>query len=198
MDNIKDLVSPEKKFEGIRPMVWQKEPLREVEKEPRRRKALEGYVNPESPTYGNIKLSLRRAGYSEGVVQGFLKRPPKWMEKAVLRGSIVDQAEMNLLEMTSHNYPEQRIKADMTKFVLERLDRSNYGLKGKEELEREERMEGKRRISEEGAIMIENLLKEYGRRRENTTSLAGGGTIIEQRGKGGGEVAGVAEDIGGE
>ena len=150
---------------GERPMVWQKDPLKDTLSNPKRARALDFYVNPDSRSYGNIKKSLLRAGYKVRIAERFLKQPPLWMKRAVMRSTIISQAETNLLEMTSGDFKNEKIKADMTKFALERLDRDNYGLKSKGELAIEQAEAKKSRVSEEGAAMIEALLQEYSKNR---------------------------------
>lgn len=98
--------------------------------DPRQALFLANYLDPKSKTFSNCKRAAIAAGYEEDYAQVLLSKMPTWLSTKVNQNYIVEKAENNLkefVEMSPENTGEMKIKADITKFALERLNRKDYG-----------------------------------------------------------------------
>lgn len=115
--------------------------------DPRQLLFIKYYFDPEEKeTFSNAYQSAIKAGYAEEYAQNITSIMPKWLSETIGDQRIVQQAEKNLLEMlemdtltdvvkgkgenvikiTVDDPQMKRIKADMTKFALERLRKDKY------------------------------------------------------------------------
>lgn len=100
--------------------------------QPRQIRFLESYLDVESETFGNVYRSALRAGYDEKYAQNISGQMPNWLSENLDDSKMLKKAENNIIEMldikkTSPSY--LRIKADITKFVAERVGKKKYSLK---------------------------------------------------------------------
>lgn len=98
--------------------------------DPRQALFLSLYLDPKSKTFSNGKQSAISAGYEEYYADVLLAKLPTWLSVKVSQEYIVQKAESNLkefVEMKPENTGELKVKADITKFALERLNRKDYG-----------------------------------------------------------------------
>lgn len=162
-DKLTNMEEQEFLIEGKKGMEWAPEiGDKRVAQDGQRRQVLENYLNPDSESYGDLEKSMVRAGYARGIAAGLSEEPPKWLKQVVRRVQIVEQSEEVLAQFTSAEYQmNDRIKADMARFALERLGRDTYGVKSKEEREEEKRIG----LGEEGKALVEIMLKEYANKR---------------------------------
>lgn len=112
--------------------------------DPRQTLFLEYYLDPSSETFSNGYRSALKAGYSEEYAQTITaNKSINWLSESVSDEYKLKIAEDNLVEfltmMTNNRGSNKngeayifedaalkRIKADMTKFVLERLNKKKY------------------------------------------------------------------------
>lgn len=119
--------------------------------DPRQALFLAGYLDPKSQTFGNGLQSALAAGYDENYAKTLTAKMPTWLEEKVRDSYIVQKAEKNLqefIEMETKNnqttkdgsvfeYDDpqlKRIKADITKFALERLAKGKYAQRNENEI----------------------------------------------------------------
>ncbi len=116
--------------------------------DPRQSLFLAYYLDPKSDTFSNALQSALRAGYEQEYAESLTSKMPSWLAESVGDHHLVKTAENNLkefLEMDTTNMtvkneqvvtyddPQlKKIKADVTKFTLERLNKKKYA--GKETL----------------------------------------------------------------
>lgn len=88
------------------------------------------YTDPKSATFGNARQSALKAGYSKNYANRItVDNQQAIMAIACKAERMIMQAECNLmkfLETTSDEAIDKKIKADVTKFVLERLDKKKW------------------------------------------------------------------------
>lgn len=114
--------------------------------DPRQALFLANYLDPKSKTFSNALQSALKAGYSQEYAESLTSNAPTWLSENLGDTYIVQRAEKNLkefLEMDTENKVVRgkgenamvlsiddaalkRIKADMTKFALERLNKEKY------------------------------------------------------------------------
>lgn len=116
---------------------------KEYDLSPRQELFLSYYLDPQSETFSVISKSAIRAGYSETFANNLTGLLPKWFSDNVYDHYLVKTAEGNLkgyLEMKGTKKVSldgvtvievddpsmHKIKADMTKFTLERLNKEKY------------------------------------------------------------------------
>jgi phage terminase small subunit len=101
--------------------------------EPRHMAFLEAYLNPKSDTFSNAKQSALKVGYSEATAIKIMNVGKQWLVKAleVEKGRheiMLDKAENNLETFLESN-EDIKVKADITKFVAERIGKARYSPK---------------------------------------------------------------------
>ena len=95
---------------------------------PRQIRFLELYLNPESETFGNATQSALRAGFKQEYAENITHRLPNWLAENVGDSELIALALKNLKELLDED-KDKRIKADMTKFTLERLHKKKFSTK---------------------------------------------------------------------
>ena len=96
------------------------------ELDPRQIKFLEYYLDEKSDTFSNALQSALKAGYKQEYAENITSRFPKWLSEKVGDMNLVDKAERNLNKFLSDEYKDDRIKSDITKFTLSRLNKKKY------------------------------------------------------------------------
>ncbi len=97
--------------------------------DPRQALFLSYYLDTKSDTFSNAYQSALRAGYEQEYAESITSLMPKWLSEYIGDSYLVKKAEKNLqemLEMDDDDSGMKRIKADITKFVLERLNKEKY------------------------------------------------------------------------
>lgn len=92
--------------------------------DPRQAEFLKYYLDPKSETFSNAKQSALRVGYSEEYSDQILAKDLDWLAENVRYEDIIRKAERNLKEFMDEK--DKRIRADMTKFALERLKKDKF------------------------------------------------------------------------
>lgn len=120
--------------------------------DPRKADFLTGYIDPKSPTYCNAFQSAIAAGYSKEYAQNITHLMPDWLSERIGQerrirlaekhldevlelpievqamgafGPIIDKESKQPVMVKSMEVVKQKTK--VTEFVLERLDKKNYG-----------------------------------------------------------------------
>lgn len=127
------------------------------ELDPRQASFLQYYLDPKSETFSNGYGSAIKAGYGEGYAQQITAREPAWLE-IVKDWELLKKAEKNLKEFLEHD-TDDKIRADMTKFVLERLHKKKYS--ARTEVEHSGEIAEKQRIEldEKTNKLLEDFIK---------------------------------------
>jgi hypothetical protein len=99
---------------------------RNIRLDPQKIAFLNYYTKPDSPTFSNAFQSALRAGFSESYSRNILGEQNEWISDNLVQYEIVNQAEQNLKEFLSPEETDKKIKADLTKFALERLKKHKY------------------------------------------------------------------------
>lgn len=118
--------------------------------DPRQSLFLTNYLDPKSDTFSNAYQSAIKAGFSKRYAQNITHIMPTWLSETVGDDYLLAKAEANLREFIEldakdplvtlsgpvkdeqgnqimvHNSKLLRIKSDMTKFALERLNKKKY------------------------------------------------------------------------
>lgn len=112
--------------------------------DPRQSLFLSYYLDPKSETFSNGLQSALRAGYEQRYAEVLVAHMPTWLSEKVKDSKMLDRAERNLddfLEMdtvnkgltkdgkTVYEFDDaqlKRIKADISKFVAERLGKIKW------------------------------------------------------------------------
>ena len=104
--------------------------------DPRQALFLKHYLDPKSETYSNAYQSALKAGYVEEYAKVILSKDLDWLSESVRTELMVTKAENNLkniLEMDvlkdEVDTGKLKIKADVSKFVAERLAKDKYSSK---------------------------------------------------------------------
>lgn len=92
--------------------------------DPRQQKFLQHYLDPKSPTFSNALQSALKAGYAQEYAESITYQMPDWLSENLGDASLVTKAIANLDGLLDEE--DKKIKADMTKFVLERLHKGKY------------------------------------------------------------------------
>lgn len=112
--------------------------------DPRQELFIANYLDPKKDTFANALQSAITAGYDEDYSRQLVARMPTWLLDKVQDSYLIDRAEKNLKEFvemdisntgiakdgTTYDFDDtqkMRIKADVTKFALEKLKRDKYG-----------------------------------------------------------------------
>ena len=103
----------------------------QYQSDPRQLEFLALYLNPQSDTYSNALESALKAGFSQEYAETITYQMPKWLsENLGKRQRMLQKAENNLetiLDYDDIDGGKRKIKADITKFVAERLGKKWYG-----------------------------------------------------------------------
>lgn len=83
------------------------------------------YLDPNSETFNNAYQSAIKAGYAEEYSRNLTGQMPKWLSETINDSALVSKALCNVSELLEQN-KDIRVKADITKFVLERLHKVKY------------------------------------------------------------------------
>lgn len=94
--------------------------------DPRQALFLANYLNPKKDTFGNAYQSAIKAGYEHGYAKEITSAMPTWLEENTRTEYIVKRAEKNLQEFLDPEFEDNKIKADMSKFALSRLNKQKY------------------------------------------------------------------------
>jgi phage terminase small subunit len=94
--------------------------------DPRQTLFLTNYLDPKSETFSNAYQSAVKAGYSEEYATNITGQMPQWLSENIRDEDLITQAIKNLKQFISEEEEDKKIKADMTKFTLERLNKSKY------------------------------------------------------------------------
>lgn len=118
--------------------------------DPRQALFLEYYFDPNSETFSNAAQSAIRAGFSKRYAANITHLLPTWLSESIGDQYLIRRAEQNLKEFVEmdtrqpvitmvgqlidkdgnpvmkENPNLKRIKADVTKFTLERLNKAKY------------------------------------------------------------------------
>src|SRR3990167_2379861 len=97
--------------------------------DPRQAEFLKHYLDPKSDTFGNATQSGIRAGYTEEYSKTIIGRELDWLSDYIKDTDLVRKAEKNLNKFLGEEFSDDKIKADITKFVLERLNKAKYSTK---------------------------------------------------------------------
>lgn len=93
--------------------------------DPRQTLFLVNYLDPKSETFSNALQSALKAGYTQEYAENITHKMPDWLTEKVGDGYLIKKAEENLKEFLEEK-KDKRLKADLTKFVLERLNKNKY------------------------------------------------------------------------
>lgn len=88
------------------------------------------YFDPKSPTFSNGLQSALKAGFEETYALALVSKMPTWLEEKVKEMNMLSKAERNLnnmLDLDEKDSNKLRVKADITKFIAERLGKRKYG-----------------------------------------------------------------------
>ena len=122
--------------------------------DPRQIKFLELYLNPQSDTFANALQSALKAGYRQEYAENIMSLLPKWLSESIEDTELVKKALKNLKDFLDEK-KDKRIKADITKFVLERLYKRKFSTKT--EVEHSGKVETLQKVDKE----TEKLLNEF-------------------------------------
>src|SRR3989304_8600320 len=87
------------------------------------------YLNPKSPTFSNAYQSAKKAGYTHEYANSITALAPEWLSEAMGNQKMVKKAEKNLDEFLGFGNKDKdklKIKADISKFVAERLNKNKW------------------------------------------------------------------------
>lgn len=147
IDQIKKFITEFKKSKGEKVEIkgFKKFWPNQTRPDPRQGDFLTRYLDPSSDTFSNATRSAVAAGYSQEYAENILsaRLMPEWLSEAIGDGCFVKKAERNLqdmldLEILNRGVTKRgevyefddtgklRVKADITKFVLERLNKKKY------------------------------------------------------------------------
>lgn len=102
------------------------------ELDPRQTQTLANYLDPKSDTFGNLTQSAMKAGYKRNYAENLTAMMPSWLKENKGRAQMLLKAERNLdtmLDLDDEDVGKLRVKADITKFVTERLNSDVYSTK---------------------------------------------------------------------
>lgn len=100
---------------------------------PRQMDTVKFYVDPNSPTFSNLKASAEKAGYAESTAKQLTYQKPQWLTEMideVLEGEMLQQAKLNSHKFLNLDWESMRpankdrfarMVQRQTNFVLERL-----------------------------------------------------------------------------
>lgn len=94
------------------------------ELDPRQIEFLKNYLDPKSETFSNATQSALKAGYSQEYSENITSLMPKWLSENIGDSQLINQALQNLRYLLVGE--DDKIKSDLTKFVLERLNKKKF------------------------------------------------------------------------
>jgi len=98
--------------------------------DPKQAEFFKNYLDPTSKTFSNAYESALSVGYSEEYSKVITRSINKWFNEneEVRSGQMLQRAERNLNEFLDEQ-KDLKVKADITKFVAERIGKKKYSLK---------------------------------------------------------------------
>lgn len=97
--------------------------------DPRQARLLTLYLDPKSATFANLLQSAVEAGFTESTARAISGKMPQWLSEQLDKSALVYKARRNLhrfLDLDDEDPQKLRVKADITKFVAERVDKENF------------------------------------------------------------------------
>jgi len=106
--------------------------------DPKQLKYKKVYLDPKSPTFGNIAGSLREAGYSDAYSKNASYMKPEWLVAIIgsaRRARMFDKAEENLEEVQAMKAIDMegkvdpgilKIRTDVDKFIAKGIGKETY------------------------------------------------------------------------
>jgi|SRR3990167_500846 len=97
--------------------------------DPRQELCLSYYFDPKSKTFGDLKNSAVHAGFTVSYADNLFALLPEWLSDAMGQHKMLSKAERNLdnmLDLKENSEGKLRVKADITKFIAERLGKRKY------------------------------------------------------------------------
>lgn len=95
-----------------------------MELTPQQQAFLVNYLDPNSDTWSNAMQSALKAGYSREYSESITAQMPKWLSEYLGDSILVKKALENLESLLDDE--DTRVRADMTKFTLERLNKNKF------------------------------------------------------------------------
>lgn len=92
--------------------------------DPRQQLFLKYYLDPKSKTFSNSYQSALKAGYEDEYAKVVLSKDLDWLSSIIKDEHLIKKAEKNLDIFLDGE--DEKIKADITKFVLTRLNKQKY------------------------------------------------------------------------
>lgn len=99
---------------------------------PRQSAFLKNYLNPKSETFSNAYQSALKAGFSEEYAKTILSQDLDWLSENLRDNNLIVKALKNLDDLLEGE--DVKVRADLTKFVLERLNKIKFGQKSEIDL----------------------------------------------------------------
>ena len=127
--------------------------MKKEQLDPRQAKFLELYLDPQSETFGNAYQSGIKAGYSKEYSENIMSLLPDWLSENIEGAELVAQALKNLKEFLKGK--DRKIRADMTKFTLERLNKKKFS--SKTEIEHSGSVEEIQKVDDKQKELISNF-----------------------------------------
>lgn len=126
--------------------------------DPRQAEFLKNYLDTESDTFSNAYQSAIKAQYSEDYASNIMNVLPKWLGENIGSQELIKKAEKNINKFLDENYTlDDKIKADITKFVLERLNKAKYSTKS--EIEHSGSIEQEIKVDEATKSIISDYIQ---------------------------------------
>ena len=129
---------------------------RRKELDPRQIEFLKVYLDPKSDTYADALNSAVKAGYSEEYANVITTRGLKWLSDNIRYADLVRKALKNVEEFLNEK-EDKKIKADITKFVLERLHKKRFSIRT--EVEHSGSIEQIQKVDDEEKVIIDKFTK---------------------------------------
>lgn len=95
-----------------------------TEPDPRQSLFLSYYLDPKSKTFSNAYQSALKAGYADEYAKVILSQETDWLSESLKSSYLVSKAEKNLDNLLDSE--DEKVKADLTKFTLSRLNKEKY------------------------------------------------------------------------
>ncbi len=99
---------------------------------PRQQAFLNNYLDPKSETFSNAYQSALKAGFSEEYAKTILSQDVDWLSENLRDNKLVVKALKNLDILLDGE--DTKVRADLTKFVLERLNKQKFSTKSEIDL----------------------------------------------------------------
>jgi len=129
---------------------------------PQQANAIEYYKNPSSETFGNLRQSLIKAGFSKQYAEKIVKTDKKWLSQNLIETvETIQKAESNLKKIINKEFDLEtetkatieklKMQIDASKFILKTLAKQKYA----EEKEKEQQGNTVINITKYGDRVIE-------------------------------------------